>query len=68
MTSVIDEGKEQHTQRPRDEGTRDKEGTGGVLRFIKQCILKGGMVRSGLREVTGDLRWSGSQRGSSSCQ
>ncbi len=30
MTSVIDEGKEQHTQRQRDEGRRDKGGPGGV--------------------------------------
>lgn len=40
MTSVTDEGKEQHTQRQGDEGWRDRGGWGqGVLSLIKQWLI-----------------------------
>lgn len=73
MTSVTDEGEEQHTQRQREEGWRDRRGTGGgeVLSLIKQRLISGWdrvLWPQGNMRVTRELRWSGSQRGSSSCQ
>lgn len=71
MISVTDEGREQYTQRQGDEGWRDRGGWGQVvLSLIKQWLIsQGGVAHSGLRgHESGDLRWSGSQHGSSSCQ
>lgn len=55
MTSVTDEGKEQHTQRQADEGWRGRGGQGGVLSLIKQWLISGeGIARSGLWEHESD--------------
>lgn len=55
ITSVTDEGKEQHTQRQADDGWRGRGGQGGVLSLIKQWLISGeGTARSGLWEHESD--------------